>query len=577
MKQEGSASVVPVGLSGKSFVEIHVSAIRESRTNPRKTYDEASLEELAASIRENGLLQPIVVRSIEDGYEVVFGHRRLRAFQKIDGDGMIPAIIESLDDVEVMEAQIVENSQRADVDPLEEADAYERLHVRGKRTIGEVAASVGRTPRYVAERIALTTLSPRVRAGRLMPGTSLSCAPVETLAQLAKLSPDAQDQVVQEHQLDTVDTYGHGPRFILPETIQKAVDEEIRKLGMAPWDLFDEKLVADAGPCSKCLKTTAAAPDLFGSSAGKDLASSACRDSACWARKYAAQGARQIVLLREKHPDLIFVADGSSHDELAGIVPEGSSIVASYDVVKAKKGEAGAVPSTNFALAAQGKVNYVRPVGATAVRQQRAQKKKAGELPIAEVLAEKEERLSRKRDAAFVDAVQAKIDALVEGQVKDPAPCPDEFFEQIPRLAAVYNGRAALERGIAERYEATGDPEVFEFGLSMISSSIRRAKNVGSPELAVEAATFAAKILDIDVATIEAEIEEAIPTPKSIEKLRRGDSPKTEPEPVAPAAEAAPAPAKAEKKPKAKAEPKKPASAKKKVASKKKPARTRKA
>jgi ParB family chromosome partitioning protein len=126
-----------------------VGAIRPLPGNPRKHFDEAALEELAASIAARGVIQPIIVRPMEDGYELVAGERRWRAAQKARLHE-IPALVRPLSDSEVMALALIENLQREDLNPVEEARAYQRLSEDEGMTQAEIARMVDKSRSHVA-------------------------------------------------------------------------------------------------------------------------------------------------------------------------------------------------------------------------------------------------------------------------------------------------------------------------------------------------------------------------------------------------------------------------------------------
>jgi ParB/RepB/Spo0J family partition protein len=142
-----------------TFTDIEIDQIAESTSNPRRRFGE--LEELATSIREQGVLEPLIVRPHADqmhGYELVAGARRLRA-AKLAGLVDVPCLVRTLTDLQVLEIQITENLQRKDVHPLEEADAYAALmHADHAYTVEAVAARVGRSTSYVYQRLKLKDL-----------------------------------------------------------------------------------------------------------------------------------------------------------------------------------------------------------------------------------------------------------------------------------------------------------------------------------------------------------------------------------------------------------------------------------
>jgi ParB/RepB/Spo0J family partition protein len=150
-----------------TFQELPITDIHESAllTNPRATFDQDALDELAASIRLRGVLQPILVRprSHDSGYELIAGARRLRA-SRLAQIATIPAHVVTFDDQAAREAAIIENLQRQDVHPLEEAEAYERLMAADTLvTADTIAAKVGKSATYVYARLTLLRLQPDIR------------------------------------------------------------------------------------------------------------------------------------------------------------------------------------------------------------------------------------------------------------------------------------------------------------------------------------------------------------------------------------------------------------------------------
>src|SRR5690606_13104152 len=125
---------------------------RRNEDQPRFVFPGEELEELAASIREKGVLQPILVRpmpGLPGQFEIVAGERRWRASQKA-GLQVMPALVRELDDVQVLEIAVIENVQRADLNPIEEATAYQRLIDKFARTQEEIAEAVGKSRSHVA-------------------------------------------------------------------------------------------------------------------------------------------------------------------------------------------------------------------------------------------------------------------------------------------------------------------------------------------------------------------------------------------------------------------------------------------
>ncbi len=150
-------------------IPLRADLLLDSDTQPRKVYDEAKLQELAESIKSQGLLQPIVVRRIglpappPTSYEIVFGHRRVRA-SRLAGLEFIPAIVRDMDDAQVATAQIHENLERDDVSPIEEAEGFDRLMREFGVTAKQLIADTGKSKSYIYGRLKLLQSSPDVRA-----------------------------------------------------------------------------------------------------------------------------------------------------------------------------------------------------------------------------------------------------------------------------------------------------------------------------------------------------------------------------------------------------------------------------
>ncbi|MEW6572301.1 MAG: ParB/RepB/Spo0J family partition protein [Bacillota bacterium] len=170
----GLDALIPVLTeAGEELRQIEIAQIRANRLQARENWDEEGIAELAASIKEHGLLQPIVVRRIKKGYEVVAGERRWRAC-KLLGWQEIPALVRDYDDAKSAVALLVENVQRENLNPLEEAAAYQRLIDEFKLTQEEVARQVSKSRSAIGNALRLLTLPPAVllllKTGQLTAG-----------------------------------------------------------------------------------------------------------------------------------------------------------------------------------------------------------------------------------------------------------------------------------------------------------------------------------------------------------------------------------------------------------------------
>lgn len=157
------ASLEEVDVKTEEVIEILLNELRPNPYQPRKTFDETSLQELATSIEQSGVFQPIIVRkSSVKGYEIIAGERRFRA-SKLAKRQTIPAIVRDFDEEAMMQIAVLENLQREDLNPLEEAEAYDMLMKNLKLTQVEVAERLGKSRPYIANYLRLLTLPSLVK------------------------------------------------------------------------------------------------------------------------------------------------------------------------------------------------------------------------------------------------------------------------------------------------------------------------------------------------------------------------------------------------------------------------------
>ena len=146
----------------EAVLELELDLIEPNRKQPRKYFDEAALEELAASLKTYGMIQPIVVKKSGDYYEIIAGERRWRA-AKIAGLVKVPVIIKKWEEGEAFEAALVENLQREDLNPMEEAESYHRLQEEFCMSQEKIAEKVGKSRSAITNSLRLLQLDPRVR------------------------------------------------------------------------------------------------------------------------------------------------------------------------------------------------------------------------------------------------------------------------------------------------------------------------------------------------------------------------------------------------------------------------------
>src|SRR6476646_7571503 len=162
----GLASLIPQRAQPNSVTEIALARIEPNPRQPRQRFDADQLEALAASIREHGVLQPILVTETLNGYQLVAGERRFRASQQA-GLERIPAVIRQLADRDQLELALVENLQREDLGPMEEAHAYQALSSEFAMTHDQIAQRVGRAKSTITNTIRLLDLDTSVQQALL--------------------------------------------------------------------------------------------------------------------------------------------------------------------------------------------------------------------------------------------------------------------------------------------------------------------------------------------------------------------------------------------------------------------------
>ena len=178
----------------KNIVSVALADIQPSSYNPRKTFDEASLAELADSIRQQGVLQPIGVRPIaENRFEIIFGERRYRA-SLVAGLETIPAVIHEVSDEVAEEMAVTENLQRKDVTPIEEANAYQKLMESGRHDVHSLAVQFGKSEDYIRTRLKFANLIPEIAALLETDEITISVA-----SEICRYGKDIQSEVYDRH------------------------------------------------------------------------------------------------------------------------------------------------------------------------------------------------------------------------------------------------------------------------------------------------------------------------------------------------------------------------------------------
>lgn len=288
-----------VATINSEYRNLPIAQLQESPTNPRRRFDERAMEELTASVRSQGVLQPLLVRPRgEDRFEIVIGARRFRAAQRAKSVE-VPVRIHELTDAQCVEIQLVENIQREGVHPMEEASAfYGLLHTEGlDYDINTLAAKAGKSASFVAQRLKLVDLIPSIADAFLADQIGVSHA-----LEIAKL-PKEQQQRAFDAAFRTMWSNGKDTRILVPLRDFTAWIEQniLLSLDHVPFDKGDAALVPEAGSCAECPKRTGFNTLLFGTAVHD-----ACTDGSCYQNKLSKFVERQIA----EKPKLVQISTG---------------------------------------------------------------------------------------------------------------------------------------------------------------------------------------------------------------------------------------------------------------------------
>ena len=308
------------------YRDLPLNVLIESTTNPRRLFEDGALKELAESIRVQGVLSPLLVRPLTgQGFEIVAGARRYRAAQ-IAESATVPVRIVNLTDAEAMEAALIENLQRRDVHPLEEAQGFHALLnlEEPKYTIEQIGAKVGKLPAYIASRARLTELVPAIVEAFYAEEIGVGHALL-----LAKLQPAQQEAALAScFREDWGGAAGKAKRIVLPvRHLQYWIEHNVLLLlKQAPFNKRDAQLLPAAGSCVDCPQRTGHNKLLFADVSGS---ADACTDPLCYAAKLEAHVQKQIVA----KPEMVQISTAY------GKTQDGSKIItrSKYVEIKSEK------------------------------------------------------------------------------------------------------------------------------------------------------------------------------------------------------------------------------------------------
>src|SRR5271154_2718875 len=295
--------------NSSAFQFLALDTIHESATNPRRTFEESKLHELAESIRQHGLIQPITVRPNSEGFEIVAGARRFRAAQLAELFA-IPARIVEIDDAQALEWALVENAMRVDVHPYEEAEGFQRLLDIPGYDVATLVEKSGKSASHIYARLSLMQLIPEVAEAFTQERITASHANL-----IARLPQDVQAKAFEQcWRKDWNDSEAH----LLPSKFLSAWIQNNLYLALAdaPFDREDATLNPAAGACTTCPRRSGYNTALF-----SDVLSDECLDGNCYRSKISAHIDREITA----HPEFVQIETSwrNRNEQRPGVLERG--------------------------------------------------------------------------------------------------------------------------------------------------------------------------------------------------------------------------------------------------------------
>jgi ParB/RepB/Spo0J family partition protein len=517
----------------EQVTSVRLKDIVRSATQPRKIFKKYALEEMATSVKRQGVIEPVIVRPVacieneehrkaagKAPYELVAGERRCRG-SELAGKTHVPTIIRKLSDMEALEVQAIENAQRVDLDHLEEGESYDQLLKSGHTTVAELSVSIGKSPATIYARI--KTLDAPSKAKEAYRADKLSAPVLLLIARIPnrELAEEATERIFKGR---------YGAPLTYREIQHMLTSEYMTQLKGSPFDPRDKELVPAAGPCSTCPKRTGnlRETELFADVGRADV----CIDSVCFKGKCEAARVR-LMVKAESEGKIVLSAEDSRQ-----LYSHGKYLNSDVSVIELEKpcpfakgktwqqvvSEAPEGERPNVIVAVDGEGNLRELIG----------KKEAGEIARALDLATPgetrgeltpeavQERLrnreARDRHERSIRAVNLAITAVIEKQAKMK---DTKALLRLLQFVAVKEANYDTERRVAKRYgfvtqKKDGDVRAYYTELakkakaeplSFILETFLWHNSLFADQGLPEMMTTACKIYGIDTAKIEAASE----------------------------------------------------------------------
>lgn len=538
------------GMSGE-IVLIGVGSLKPSPKNPRLFRRNPAFEDLVESVRTKGVLQPLMVRPVEDHFEIVFGERRFRAACEAEL-ATVPCQVRELSEAEALHLTIAENAHREDLTPLEELRSVEFVLEQPGYTLEMAAAELGHTVRWVSERRVLSKLSPSWLKA-ITPGGPHEERRLGELSMVARFPHHVQDALLAEFSVE------HSWHLAYARS---TLARQMMTLEGVPWDLDNGMIPREGGEkgealpaCSGCLERTDVQPELFQPGEfGRDGEAHRCLNASCFGMKARFVTALRYQEEKKRHPKLVVVSrGGTSYNEREAVEKTLGIKLASlsWDWKEVKQGAKGSFPVLIATGSMAGELKwYSKPDSAAGAGKEKPVNEPV--KPLHERLAAAEEAFRGKCNKALIEAVAAAVDDFGKGKGLS---CDAfwgvsraELIVLLARVAAVvgtisrydwYTGAALVDlRAAADSEQETAEMLARQVCPVLATRLSRHAKQATLPDLAredgaiAEARWICEQLLRVscDANTFpDAHLE----VPKALAKLRleAAAAPKPKPEP----------------------------------------------
>lgn len=416
------------------LIQIEIDRLIASPTQPRQTFDKKSMEELTASVKENNIIEPILVREWSAEYElpkklklsgpyyeIINGERRYRAAKSL-GMLTVPCLLSVMDTRKVIETQMIGFVHRADLHPLEEAHAFSVALEKGGYSSKEIAAKIGKSASYVEQRIVLLNLIGPMQQYFLSGHMNAYQA-----MQIARCTPAFQEEIQKrfEHFLE-------GSYTLETRDLVDFIDANShRSMKKAPFNVDDAGLVPECGACTLCPKRTTNRPDLFEGVSSDDT----CTDGKCFEAKVQAHLKQVKEKLQEKEGTVVTISTNFQK------VPKGTLTPQDYRV--ATKSEKGAVRALVVSGDEVGKTKYVVPKSA-----EQPPKKKEKKPKVSAVESDLRDRFNVEKN------LKLRIELLKAAQQTG---LTEEIKHRIAEAFGDWSSQPTLEEYGLDRKTITGD------------------------------------------------------------------------------------------------------------------------